>query len=71
MGGRAQAVRELLVVVAVAVAGLLLAMLAAFSPWHPGSGDGQADVIELHSPYKPVGSGEWWTGSLTAVAGHR
>lgn len=45
------ALRELLFVVAVAAAGLLLAMVAVFTPWHatPG-GAAPAGLVELHSP---------------------
>lgn len=43
--------RELLMVLAVAVAGLLLAVVAAFSPWHPARGAGRpAGVVGLHNP---------------------
>lgn len=47
------ALRELLLVFAVAVAGLLLAVVAAFGPWHP-------------PPTAPPGPG-WW--SCTARRG--
>ncbi|MEU4566891.1 hypothetical protein [Micromonospora sp. NPDC023956] len=58
MGVHAGAVRELLVVLVVAGVGLLLALLAAFGPWHPGVGDRHpAVVVELHSPVRPVGTG--------------
>ncbi|WBB79341.1 hypothetical protein O7606_24770 [Micromonospora sp. WMMD882] len=58
MGVHAGAVRELLVVLVVAGAGLLLALLAAFGPWHPGAGDRRppAVVVELHSPVRPAGA---------------
>ncbi|MGW4501450.1 hypothetical protein ACWENR_22890 [Micromonospora sp. NPDC004336] len=54
------AVRELLLVFAVAVAGLLLAMVAAFTPWH-ATPDGAAPAapVELRSP----------TGGPTTIAG--
>ncbi|MEU7619914.1 hypothetical protein AB0M91_16950 [Micromonospora rifamycinica] len=43
--------RELLVVFAVAGAGLLLAMVAAFAPWHPRPGRAApAGLVELHTP---------------------
>lgn len=49
------AVRELLVVFAVAGAGLLLAMVAAFAPWHPTPrGVAPAGLVELHSPAGPA-----------------
>ncbi|MFI7428734.1 hypothetical protein ACIBPB_17260 [Micromonospora sp. NPDC049836] len=46
------ALRELLLVVAVAMVGLLLAMAAAFGPWPPVSGGGapRAGLVEVHSP---------------------
>ncbi|WP_319459455.1 hypothetical protein [Micromonospora sp. RTP1Z1] len=45
------ALRELLLVAAVAVAGLLLAVVAAFGPWHPTSdGAARAGLVEMHSP---------------------
>ena len=54
------ALRELLVVVAVAGAGLLLAMAAAFTPWHPGRpGRAPAGVVGLHHP---AGSGGEFDG---------
>ncbi|SCL19192.1 hypothetical protein GA0070616_1686 [Micromonospora nigra] len=45
------AVRELLLVVAVAAVGLLLALAVAFTPWpaQPG-GAGPAGLVELHGP---------------------
>lgn len=47
----AGATRELLLVVAVAVAGVLLAVVAVFSPWHAvPSGAAPAGLVELHSP---------------------
>jgi hypothetical protein len=47
-GGR----REMLVVVGVALAGLLLAALAAFAPWY--AVDGDPAVIELRGPLSTV-----------------
>ncbi|SCE80432.1 hypothetical protein GA0074695_1251 [Micromonospora viridifaciens] len=45
------AVRELLLVLAVAAAGLLLAMAVAFGPWHPAAdGSARAGLVELRSP---------------------
>ncbi|WP_229400725.1 hypothetical protein [Micromonospora okii] len=45
------ALRELLMVLAVAVAGLLLATVAAFSPWRPArSWQPPAGVVGLHNP---------------------
>ncbi|MCX4389625.1 hypothetical protein OG777_22215 [Micromonospora peucetia] len=45
------AARELLLVLAVALAGLLLAMVAVFTPWH-ATPDGAAPAapVELRSP---------------------
>ncbi|MER7890506.1 hypothetical protein ABTX15_11835 [Micromonospora sp. NPDC094482] len=46
--------RELLMVLAVAVAGLLLAMVAAFTPWHATpAGSAPAGLVELHGPGDP------------------
>ncbi|MFY1617603.1 hypothetical protein [Micromonospora sp. WMMD736] len=51
------ALRELILVVAVGLAGLLLAMLAAFGPWHATTaGNAPAGLVELRSPGDP-GSG--------------
>ncbi|MGN9779103.1 hypothetical protein ACTMS0_25575 [Micromonospora sp. H33] len=45
------AVRELLLVVAVAAAGVLLALVAVFTPWHAvPDGATPAAPVELHSP---------------------
>lgn len=56
MGVHAGAVRELLVVLVVAGVGLVLALLAAFGPWQPDTGDRlPAVVVELHSPVRPGG----------------
>ncbi|MFC3501197.1 hypothetical protein ACFOOK_09525 [Micromonospora krabiensis] len=49
--GPGGAVRELVLVLAVAVAGLLLAMVAAFTPWHATpAGPAPAGLVELRSP---------------------
>ncbi|MFK3982979.1 hypothetical protein ACI2K4_21705 [Micromonospora sp. NPDC050397] len=49
------AVREILVVLAVALSGLLLALVAAFTPWyHAPSEPRRAQVVELQAP--PVAS---------------
>ncbi len=47
--------RELLLVVAVAAVGLLLAMAAAFTPWPvtPG-GAAPSGLVELHGPPVPT-----------------
>ncbi|MFF0151406.1 hypothetical protein [Micromonospora sp. NPDC005203] len=48
------AVRELILVVALALAGLLLAMVAAFAPWHATSaGSAPGSLVELRSPDDP------------------
>ncbi|MGC5021500.1 hypothetical protein [Micromonospora sp. DT47] len=45
------ALRELLVVFAVAGAGLVLAMVAAFAPWHPVPGaPAPAGLVDLRTP---------------------
>ncbi len=45
------AVRELLLVLAVALAGVLLAMVAVFAPWHAvPDGAAPAGLVELHGP---------------------
>jgi hypothetical protein len=45
------AVREFLVVLALALTGLLLALVAAFAPWYDAPGDpGRGNVVELHAP---------------------
>ena len=50
------AVRELRVVLAVAGAGLVLAMVAAFAPWHPRPGRAApAGLVELRSPAGSAG----------------
>jgi hypothetical protein len=49
--GDSGGVREVLMVVALAAAGLLLAGLAAFTPWYAsGTGGAQPHVVELRSP---------------------
>lgn len=51
------AVREILVVLALALAGLLLAVAAAFGPWYPALDEPTgAAVVEMHAPVAP-GSG--------------
>jgi hypothetical protein len=43
--------REILVVLGLAVGGLLLATLAAFTPWYGvAAGSGEVEVVQLHSP---------------------
>ncbi|MFG3557655.1 hypothetical protein ACGGAQ_25060 [Micromonospora sp. NPDC047557] len=48
------ALRELILVAAVGLAGLLLAMVAAFAPWHATpAGNAPAGLVELRSPGDP------------------
>jgi hypothetical protein len=49
VGRRATGLGEMLVVVAVAVAGVLCAAVLAFGPW-PGSGTVQAPVVQFDPP---------------------
>jgi hypothetical protein len=45
------AVREILVVLVLAMVGLLLAVVAAFAPWYADSaGAGETAVVEMHAP---------------------
>ncbi|MGW4466585.1 hypothetical protein [Micromonospora sp. NBC_01796] len=45
------AVREILVVLAVALSGLLLALIAAFTPWYDApAGPSRPHVVELQAP---------------------
>ncbi len=59
----AATVRELLLVVAVAVVGVLLATVAAFTPWPvtPG-GAAPSGLVELHSPATPADSSDTASG---------
>ncbi|PWR09973.1 hypothetical protein DKT69_29905 [Micromonospora sicca] len=55
-GDAGSGTRELLLVLAVAGAGLLLAMVAAFGPWHPTADRAaRAGLVVLHSPTGRVG----------------
>jgi hypothetical protein len=58
-GAGAGALREILVVLALAFVGLLLAVLAAFAPWYVAPADaGGGAVVQMHSPQRPgPGSG--------------
>lgn len=59
--------REILVVLALAVSGLLLAILAAFTPWYgPAAGAAEVEVVEMHSP-----PGTMADGAGLMVAGER
>lgn len=53
MSGSAEALREILVVLALGLLGLLLALVAAFGPWYPApSRPSRAVVVELHTPVR-------------------
>lgn len=58
------AAREIVMVLALAVAGLLLAVAAAFTPWYGGSVEHQGPVAEMRAP----GGGAPGGGQLTAQA---
>ncbi|MEO3743731.1 hypothetical protein [Plantactinospora sp. B5E13] len=51
----AGSVREILVVLALALCGLLLATLVAFTPWYgmAAGNSAEAEVVEVHSPAGP------------------
>ncbi|MFI7520713.1 hypothetical protein [Micromonospora globbae] len=52
--GPGTAGRELFLVLAVAVVGLLLAVVAAFTPWHAAVvGSAPAGLVEMHVPDDP------------------
>jgi hypothetical protein len=60
------AVRELLVVLALAVAGLFLALIAAFAPWYGAAArPDRPVVVEMHAPDGPPAG----TGLTTAEGG--
>lgn len=60
----AGAVREILVVLALAIVGLLLAVAAAFTPWYAALDEpGGAAVVEMHAPSIPE------TGAGAAAGG--
>lgn len=64
--GGTGALREFLVVLALALVGLLLAVLAAFAPWYATPADaGGGAVVEMHSPQRPAPAG----GSVAVDAG--
>jgi hypothetical protein len=53
------AVREILVVLAVALSGLLLALVAAFAPWYDAPIEpGRTHVVELQAPPRAAASVE-------------
>jgi hypothetical protein len=60
------AAREIVMVFALAVAGLLLAMVAAFTPWYDGPADRQRPVVELWAPEGAPGAGSGTSGQVTA-----
>ncbi|GAB3815650.1 hypothetical protein [Micromonospora zhanjiangensis] len=50
----AGALREILVVLALGLAGLLLALLAAFTPWYaPTTTPPRPQIVEMHAPAEP------------------
>lgn len=52
----ASGARELLIVLALALLGLLLAGLAALTPWYPAmAGTGVAPVVDVDLPRQPTG----------------
>lgn len=54
---RRAVLRELLVVLVLAAAGIVLALLAAFTPWYAALVDADGrDVVELNSPPAPATS---------------
>ncbi|HET6950394.1 MAG TPA: hypothetical protein VFI47_08465, partial [Acidimicrobiales bacterium] len=56
-GGRAGG-REIMMVLALALTGLLLAGLAAFTPWYGRAGDtGETHVVEMRAPGLPASAG--------------
>jgi hypothetical protein len=56
--GAGDGVREILMVLAVAFAGLFLAALAAFTPWYAAvSGPAGASVVEMRGPAGAVAPG--------------
>ena len=65
-----EAVRELLVVLALALVGLLLALIAAFAPWYDRSASTDPPVVvEMHAPERspaPVRPTERSVADLTA-----
>jgi hypothetical protein len=66
IGAGTGALREILVVLALALVGLLLAVVAAFAPWYATPADaGGGAVVEMHSPQRP-GPG---TGGVAVEAG--
>lgn len=51
------ALRELLMVLALAAVGVVLALLAVFTPWYGAASDAEGvNVVELHSPPVPTGA---------------
>lgn len=58
------AAREVVMVLALAVAGLLLAVVAAFTPWYGAPAERQGPVVEMRAPEGAAPAG----GQLTAQA---
>lgn len=58
------AVREVVMVFAIAVAGLLLAVVAAFAPWYDGGLADRGTVVEMRAPDATA------TGTTTQVTAH-
>jgi hypothetical protein len=58
MDGGAGALREIFVVLAIGLVGLLVALAAVFGPWYPASSrTSRANVVELHTPTRmPAGA---------------
>lgn len=53
------AAREILVVLALAVVGLLLALIAAFTPWYDVARESDhTRVVEMHAPTAPPESAQ-------------
>jgi hypothetical protein len=64
MQASAGALREFLVVLALGIAGLLLATLAAFTPWYGRTTTPpRPEVVEMHAPVKPP-PGQQLTGTV-------
>jgi|GEM_PF-1272892 hypothetical protein len=54
----AGSMREILVVLALAAAGLLLATAAAFAPWYGiAAGSPRPEVVEVYAPSPPPAAG--------------
>lgn len=60
------AAREIIMVFALAVAGLLLAIVAAFNPWYGGPADHQRPVVEMWAPERTANGGPGPAGQVSA-----